>query len=392
MISKIVLRTQPDGKLALLASQGSEAAFEALVKRYRPVLHAYCGRLLLSESTSEDVVQQAFINAWSALTAGAEVRELRPWLFRITHNQAISALRRPGYDFDELSESLCATAAPDSDLERRTLMRETLAAVAALPELQREAILRTAVNGYSYEEAAAALGITDEAVRGLVYRARTSLRQGVAAFAPAPLVLWAAGQAQRAGLASWIGEAVAGGGSAGAAAIVLKGAGVLATSAVVLGGTVGGAIKGTGLIAAVPHAAARTATAQLHASHAPTRAASSPALTRTASAPASGVSPSPFSVPRASSPRALRSSVTSGSAGGQPKRSEAGVAGARVRFERSPGRLWASDFQGYHAAASARAPSQVPGGAPAQPSSTASFGGAQGRGESGGGSGQPGGP
>jgi hypothetical protein len=103
-------------------------------------------------------------------------------------------------------------------------MRETLVAASALPELQREAILRTAVAGHSYEEVAAALGLTNDAVRGLVYRARTTLRTGLAAFAG--------------GLGQWLSEALAGGGSAGGTAVVLKGAAVLASSAAVVGGAV----------------------------------------------------------------------------------------------------------------------------------------------------------
>jgi DNA-directed RNA polymerase specialized sigma24 family protein len=90
-------------------------------------------------------VQQALLNAWTALRAGTEVREMRSWLYRITHNQAISALRRSGYDFEELSEAVSVS----EDLDRGMLIRETLAAVAALPDLQREAIVRTAVDGRS---------------------------------------------------------------------------------------------------------------------------------------------------------------------------------------------------------------------------------------------------
>lgn len=242
MIRGVVLRTQPDARLAALARDGSEPAFEAIVQRYRRLLLAYCRRLLLSDSRSEDVVQQACLSAWAALRAGTEVRELGPWLFRITHNEAMRALRRPGYDFDELTESVRGADAPEADLERRIHIRETLAAVAALPELQREAILRTAVDGSSYEQVAGALGLTGGAVRGLVHRARTSLRSGLAVFAPAPLVLWAAGQDRRGGtLAGWL-EALAGGGSAGGAVVAAKGATLLATTAVVVGGTVGGAI------------------------------------------------------------------------------------------------------------------------------------------------------
>lgn len=246
MISAVVLRTQPDERLVVLAGRGSEAAFETLVQRYQRPLLAYCRRLLLSDSRSEDVVQQALLAAWTSLQNGAEVREVKARLYRIAHNQAVSARCRPGYDFVELHESMSGVDALEADLERRTLMHETLVAVAALPKLQREAILGTAVDGRSYGEVAAALGVTDKAVRGLIYRARLSVRSAMAAVAPAPLVVWAADQTRRCGgLAQWLTESVAGGGSAAGAAgaaVALKTAAVLASSAVVVGGTVTAAL------------------------------------------------------------------------------------------------------------------------------------------------------
>lgn len=246
-LSAAVLRTQPDATLAALAADGSEAAFEAIVRRHRRALLAYCRRLLLSESRSEDVVQQAFVDAWSALRAGTEVRETRAWLYRITHNRAVRARRVPEYDFDALSEALSGADAPQSDLERRLLVREALAAVAALPEQQRDAILRTALDGQSYEQVALALGISDGAVRGLVYRARASLRAALAAAAPPPLVLWAAAHARRGvPLAQWITEVLSAGGSSDSAAVALKSITVLATSAVVVSGTLGGAVDHVG--------------------------------------------------------------------------------------------------------------------------------------------------
>jgi RNA polymerase sigma factor (sigma-70 family) len=274
MMSRVVLRTQSDRRLAALAAAGSEAAFETIVLRYRRALLSYCRRLPLSESHSEDVVQQSLLCAWTALRRDGEIRELRPWLYRITHNQAISALRRPGGDCDELTEALPGTAAPDSDLERRALVRETLAAVAALPELQREAILRTAVDGDSYDEVASALGLSNGAVRGLVHRARNALRAGVAVLAPAPLVLRAADQTRRAGpFFQWLPETLAGGGSAGGAAVVVKGAAVLASSAAVVGGTISAAV--THPVRPVAHVRHRTAVARASAGGAAVRPPSS---------------------------------------------------------------------------------------------------------------------
>jgi RNA polymerase sigma factor (sigma-70 family) len=243
MISSLVLRSQPDVRLTALAADGSEQAFEAIVQRYRRDLLAYCSRLLLSDSRAEDAVQQALLCAWTALRDGTQVEHLKPWLYRITHNQAISTLRRPGWDFDELSESLSGRDATDADLERRMLMRETLAAVAALPREQRHAILRTAVEGDSYAAVATSMGVTDTAVRGLVQRARVNLRAAVAAIAPPPLVVWAAGLERRhSGAVAWLSTALSTGGGAGASvgagAVVIKSAAVLASSAALVGGSV----------------------------------------------------------------------------------------------------------------------------------------------------------
>jgi RNA polymerase sigma factor (sigma-70 family) len=243
MLSSIVLRTQSDETLAQLAARGSEPAFEAIVQRYRRPLLGYCRRLLLSDSHGEDVVQQTFLNAWTALRRQTEVRDIKPWLYRITHNQAMSALRRPGWDFAELNEPLLSRDRGDGDLDGRIVMRETLAAVAALPGLQREVILRTAVEGRSYEEVAGDLGVSEESVRGLVYRARASLRAGFAVVAPEGLVLWAAGLTRRCASSRWLPEVLSSGGSAGGAAVVVKGAAVLASSAAVIGGTVGFGFK-----------------------------------------------------------------------------------------------------------------------------------------------------
>lgn len=238
MLSRVLLRTQPDVKLASLAARGSEAAFEAIVHRYRRPLLTYCRRLLRSETRGEDVVQQVFLNAWAALRGGTQVRDVRSWLYQIAHNVAVSVLRRAETELDELSETQCGLTTPEGELDQRMLTHDALAALAALPELQHKAMLRTAVEGYTYQEVATELGITDTAVRGLVYRARSTLRQALGAFTPPPAVAWAAGQGHR---GASLGEIVAGGGSAGAAAVVLKGTGIVVTSAVIVGGALSGA-------------------------------------------------------------------------------------------------------------------------------------------------------
>ncbi len=239
-VSVRLLLSQSDARLVAFARAGHERAFEALVQRYRRQLHSYCRRLLLSDERAEDALQQALLQAWLALRAGTEVGEVRPWLYRIVHNAAVNALRASGYDYCKLSESLSGADAPQADLDRRIAVREALAGLAALPDMQREALLRTAVEGRSHQQVARDLGLTEHALRGLVYRARATLRAAAGAFTPPPIVNWALGATRGTPVVERLTELGAGGGSAGIAGLLMKGGAVAVTATVLAGGIVAG--------------------------------------------------------------------------------------------------------------------------------------------------------
>jgi RNA polymerase sigma factor (sigma-70 family) len=253
-ISVRLLQTQSDARLLAAAREGHERAFEALVQRYRRPLLRYCRRLLLPEERAEDALQQAWLQAWLALQRGGEIRDAKAWLYRVAHNSAIDSLRATGYDHEQLRESLRGADAPQSDLERRIAVRQALVGLAALPELQREALLRTAIEGHSHEQVAAALGLSDGAVRGLVYRARATLRAVATAVTPPSLFVSIAGTAHRgAPLAQRLSEVCAGaaGGATSASGGLLKVGGVFLAA----GALVAGAMT-------APHHLARHASAQ----------------------------------------------------------------------------------------------------------------------------------
>ena len=168
-----------------LACDGHAPAFEVIVRRYRKELLAYCRRLQPRWGNAEDALQQTLLQAWRALTSGAEVREVRPWLYRIAHNVVVSDLRSP----NPAPQELDATAhGPEVDqlVEQRLRARAALDAMAALPMLQRQALVSTAFDGASRAEVAAALGLSHGAVSGLVYRARETLRAAAADLHAAP--------------------------------------------------------------------------------------------------------------------------------------------------------------------------------------------------------------
>lgn len=190
-VARSVLRKQSDSRLTDLARAGSEPAFEAIVSRYRRSLVRYCASVV-GDGDAEEVVQDALLKAHGALLRGDPVRRLSPWLHVVAYNTALSYLRarssRPqaaDADYD-----WCATM--DSSSEHREELGEVLEAVRSLPDRQRDAIVMRELEGRSYDEIATRLGSSHGAVRQLLHRARSSVRERVAALLPLePLVRWA---------------------------------------------------------------------------------------------------------------------------------------------------------------------------------------------------------
>lgn len=172
-----------DDALLELVRAGDERAFETLVLRYRRPLLSYCVRLGIALDAADDVLQQVMLEAWLALRRGAQVHSFKAWLFRVAHNVSLDTIAatprvaRLGTDAAEL-----AAGTQPAMLEPG--VKETLTAVAELPLLQREAIVRTALAGESYEQVGHYLGLTAGAVRGLIHRGRATLRSALAGLVP----------------------------------------------------------------------------------------------------------------------------------------------------------------------------------------------------------------
>jgi RNA polymerase sigma factor (sigma-70 family) len=237
------LSAQADARLAELARAGDERAFEVLVRRHRRALSAYCRGIGLPEHRVEDVLQQSLTKAWLALARGAEVREPRAWLYRIVHNTAINTIRAERRDACESIEAVPMAEMPHAggEIDLGLHARDALGHVAALPEQQRQAITLTALQGHSHEHTAGLLGVSDTAVRGLIYRARTTLRRAAAAFSPQGLLGLLARTSSESGAAERTAELSAAGGAAAGAGILGKGllagavAGLLAAGGTVVG-------------------------------------------------------------------------------------------------------------------------------------------------------------
>ena len=258
-----VSQTQSDERLAAAAGEGDESAFEALVLRYRQPLLCYSRRLGLSEARAEDVAQQSLMRAWISLQRGVAVMNVSAWLYRIAHNATIDALRGPAESHEQLTDAASEMTAVNADPERAVAMREIFADLAALPDMQREALLCTAVEGRSNEQAALALGVSGGAVRGLVYRARAALRAAATAVTPPSVLGWVRAAGRRgSGLADRLTTVEAGGAGASVATggLIKAGAVMLAAGAIVVGvATVRHAPTGSGGVHHPSHGAAGVA-------------------------------------------------------------------------------------------------------------------------------------
>ena len=230
-----LLRTQPDERLATLAGEGSQQAFDEIVKRHRPALVAYASSIA-PPSRADDVVQESVVKAFLALRRGDRPELPKAWLFKIVRNTALND-RRDWKQFDHLDENYDGVEQPPAAAERRRQLKQLVTALSDLPEAQRKAIVQRELEGRGHDEIAEDLSVSPGAVRQLIFRARGTLRAGLGALVPMQLLRWVA----MAG-ADPAAPVAAGAGLGLGAAKVGLGA-VLATGAVVVGAQVGSDIK-----------------------------------------------------------------------------------------------------------------------------------------------------
>jgi len=186
MIDRSVERLLPgrsDAALVRRVAVGDTEAFDLLVSRYSAPLYSFAARLVRSSEDGEDLVQQAFLNAWQALRAGVRPLRLAPWLFRITRNLCFDHLekRRPDRLEDDAAERLRAPerAEPEHAAERAQALADVTTALGAIPPSQREVLLLRELHGFDYAAIASILGISEKAVKSLLHRARGSLAAAV---------------------------------------------------------------------------------------------------------------------------------------------------------------------------------------------------------------------
>lgn len=166
-----------DGALMLRVAGGDATAFRLLADRHTPAVHALAWRMLGEAAEAEDVVQEAFVKLWVNAkgwtpTGGG----LGGWLRRVATNACLDRLRRRRFVSDEtIPERADETASADLVIDAARRRAAVAAAIQALPDRQRAAIILTYYEGVPNAEAASILGIGVKALESLLVRARQGL-------------------------------------------------------------------------------------------------------------------------------------------------------------------------------------------------------------------------
>jgi RNA polymerase sigma-70 factor (ECF subfamily) len=185
------MRETSDDDLMRAAGTGDRAAFGQLVGRHLSRMTAIASRITGNRGDAEEIVQEAFLRTWlkaptwhdRADQAGGAA--LTTWLGRVVVNLCLDRKRRA---IPLPIEAASEVADPSPDAFAATAGGEVAARVAAaigaLPERQRAAIVLCHYEGISNIEAAEMLGLTVGAVESLLVRARKALRTALADIAP----------------------------------------------------------------------------------------------------------------------------------------------------------------------------------------------------------------
>lgn len=170
-----------DQKLERLIAEHGEAVYRVAVSVVR------------DPTAAEDVAQEALLKAWQALPSYRGEAPLRSWLLRITHNTAVSSIRRrredpldPALlpDHTPTGAGVAAADSPEHAVERRASMAAFETALAELDDLSRSIVVLRELEGMSYEDIAQLLDVPLPTVKTRLLRARRVLSVSLEGWRP----------------------------------------------------------------------------------------------------------------------------------------------------------------------------------------------------------------
>ncbi len=180
---------------------GDNASFELLLQKYRTPLVNFLNRMVRNPAAAEDLAQEVFLRVYRARKQYAPSAKFTTWLFRIATNLALNAVRDGRYRQMEVSldqpghpgeEEPIAMQLPDRgpSIEQHMISRDRAAliraAIHALPEKQRAAVVLHKYHELDYDEIARVLECSESALKSLLFRAYETLRVQLAPLVTPP--------------------------------------------------------------------------------------------------------------------------------------------------------------------------------------------------------------
>src|SRR4051794_22313121 len=165
----IAVRLRPGAKVRSRAVRDDSAVFAAVYESHHQALYRYCRSILHHEQDAQDALQSTMTRAFAALQDEPRDFEVRPWLFRIAHNEAVTIVRQRG----RVTSGLDDQAAGTGDLVDRVAEREELRLLRLdledLSERQRAALLLRELNGLSHAEIGHVLDLSISGVKQALF-------------------------------------------------------------------------------------------------------------------------------------------------------------------------------------------------------------------------------
>jgi RNA polymerase sigma-70 factor (ECF subfamily) len=167
--------------------QGDEMAFERLVELHQHAVIGTVAKMLCNHADAHDIAQQVFLRVWKSAARYRPEAKFTTWLFTITRNLVFNEMRRrkrhPQTSLEETEEEYHIGIPddehrrPDAENLQAELEKVIDDAIASLPEKQRMAVILRRYEDLAYEEIGEVLKLTVPAVKSLLFRARTQLRE-----------------------------------------------------------------------------------------------------------------------------------------------------------------------------------------------------------------------
>ena len=172
----------------LRVREGDDTSFALLLERYRTPLIGFLCRMVQNQAVAEELAQEVFLRVYRNRASYEASAKFTTWFYRIATHLALNWIRdnkKKIRNHDSLDQETAdgmerqvadGSRSIEDELVRQTRFREIRAAVEALPDKQRAAVLMHKYQGLGYQQIAQALECSESALKSILFRAYQTLR------------------------------------------------------------------------------------------------------------------------------------------------------------------------------------------------------------------------